>query len=247
MAATDQDYAQIEAARQRVSNLTQQAGDQMAGVSTFRDEVMARVRDARAARGMDTLSQDLGNATTELGLGRAQIRERMGSTVNPLTVDQTTDRARSYALGNLASISNIMKDRSGTLEEAIQGGANTLQAGALKTKAQADAAATELQNLMQVVQLKQQEAQAQLDEQYRRDKMTEDTRQFNVSEANKKATAGSGAALNLQQPVPQPQTPKPSTKPTVKSSSTPPPMSAKPGTIYNGWYSTGGGWIKVVQ
>ena len=78
--------------------------------------------------------------------------------------------------------------------------------------------------------------------------MKEDTRQFDVSEANKKKAAGAGGGVPLmpQQPA---QTPKPTSKPTSspKMSSTPPAMSAKPGTIYNGWYSTGGSWIKVVQ
>lgn len=255
MATTEQDYAAIEAARNKAAALTQQAGEQMAGVSTFRDEVMNRVRDARAARGMDTLSQDLGNATTDLSLGRAQIRERMGTVVNPLTVDAVGDKQRSYALGNLASISNIMKERSGTLEEAIQGGANTLQAGALKTKAQADAAAIELQSLMEVVKQKQAEAAQQLDEQYRRDKMAEETRQFNVSEANKKSASGGGLPLVPTTPTPSP---KPSSKPTstpgrptAKSSGglTPPPMSATAGRVVEYppgsgvmWTSTGGGW-----
>lgn len=182
MPTTQSDYDQIEAARNKVSNLTTLAGNQTAGVATFRDEVMDRVRNARAERGMSTLSQDLGNATTQLALGRSQIRERTGDVVNPLQVDQIGERQRSFALGNLASISNTMGEREGTLEESIQSGANTLQASALRTKAQADAAQLELSSLMDVVRQKQQEAQQMIENAFNEKQLEEQKRQFNIQE-----------------------------------------------------------------
>lgn len=253
MPSTADDYAKIEEARNRVSNLTKQAGELDAGAYTFRDEVMKNVRDARAARGITNLQEDFGRATEQLATGRGQIVDRNKGELNPLTINQITDQQRGQALGTIAKISQYEAQNSGTIDEAIQAGGNVMQAQAAKIKAQADAAATELQNLMQVVQQKQAEAQAALENSFRDKQFNEGVRQYNQNYALDKIKAsqsGSGGGGITGVTSTKPTSTKPTSKPTGKMQSfSSPPMSAKAGTVVQYppgsgtyWTSTGGGW-----
>lgn len=250
MPTYQEDYDAINAAKDKLSGLTKQAGEQEAASATFRDDVMARVRQARADRGMTVLQNDLGQATTRLASGRAQVRERMGDVVNPLAVDSAVAAERGQALGTLATISNIMSEREGTIEDVIGAGKNKLIAAATATKSQADAAMSELQTLLQLVQTKQQEAQRQIENEFTQRKLDEDTRQFDETLAfNRFKEGGSGEGSSTTPPA---SSQKPSSKPTktgIQASLSPPPMSSRPGTqieypkgsgIY--WISTGDGW-----
>lgn len=258
MPAFEEDYKAIEAARGKLSSLTETAGKQDAASATFRDDVMARVRQARADRGMTTLQQDLGNATTRLAAGRAQIRDRMGTTVNPLTVDSVTEAERAQSLGTLATISDIMSQREGTIDDIIGAGKNKMIAAATITKSQAEAAASELQGLLQLVQVKQQEAQRQIDNALSERKFQEDQRQFNETMAFNKSKEATNQTSTVPT-TPTPTTPKPTSKPTstprpgVNPTPTPkllpPAMSSRIGTQVENpkgsgviWTMTANGW-----
>lgn len=246
MPTSQSDYDQIAASREKVSNLTKSYGDTMAGAATFGDDVMAKVRAAREARGITNLQEDFGNATQQLVTGRQEIVDRQLGSVDPLTISSLSSKQRGNNLNTLAKISSYEDQNAGTIDKAVQAGANTMQAQALKIKAETDAAATELESLMEVVKQKQAEASAQLDENYRRDKMTEDTRQFEKTLANK--NTGAGATVPT---TPMPTT-KPTSKPTGKSSGgglQSPPMSAAVGREVEYppgsgvvWTSTAQGW-----
>ena len=261
MPAFEEDYKAIEAARGKLSSLTETAGRQEAASYTFRDDVMDRVRQARAERGMTNLQNDLGQATTRLATGRAQIRERLGPTVNPLAVDSVTDQERGQALGTLATISDIMSQREGTIEDVIGAGKNKILAAATATKSQAEAAASELQGLLQLVQIKQAEAQRQIDNEMEVKKFNEGVRQYNEDSAYKrfKDSQDSGdLGTNWTMPAVN-SSPKPTTKPTTPKNPVPgvtptqpqqkllpPAMSAKVGTKVNNqgviWTMTANGW-----
>lgn len=178
MATYEDDYRAVEAARNKVSSLTQKAGQEEASAMTFRDEVMDRVRQARADRGMTTLQNDLGQATERLASGRTQIRTRLADNVNPIDVDQITNAERSQALGTLATIAEIMNAREGTIEDVVGAGKNRVLAETTKTKTMADAAGEELSNLMQVIQVKQQEAQRAIENEFSNKQFDEGKRQF---------------------------------------------------------------------
>lgn len=242
MPTTDQDYAAIEAARNKVSSLTKSYGETSAGAMTFADDVMKNVRAAREARGITNLQQDFGNATERLAVGRSEIVDRNKGELNPLTISSLGSQERAQNLGTLAKISQYEEQNAGTIDKAVQAGANTVQAQAVKIKAEADAAATELQNLMEVVKQKQAEASAALDEQYRRDKMKEDTRQFDVTQKNK-------VGATTPTPIPTPSV-KPTTKPTGKPQSgglQSPPMSAAVGRVVEYPPSSGVFWTSTAQ
>ena len=177
MPTTPGDYAAVEAARNKVSALTRDAGDTEAAAATFRDDVMGRVREARGARGITNLQQDFGRATERLAVGRSQIVDRNQGVLNPLAINQITDQERGQNLGTLAQISQYEDQNSGTIDSAVQAGANTMQAKATRIKAQADAAATELQSLMEVVKQKQMEAQTELENTFREKQFSESVRQ----------------------------------------------------------------------
>lgn len=252
MASTQSDYDQIEAARNKVSELTRSSGETAAGAVTFRDDVMKNVRDARAARGITNLQEDFGNATERLAVGRSQIVDRNKGVLNPLTINQITDQERAQNLGTIAKIGQYEEQNAGTVGEAVQAGANIMQAQAIKIKAQADAAATELENLMAVVKQKQLEAQAELDNSLNERKFNEGVRQYDQSLSLEKFKAnksdGTGAGITYT-PKTAPSS-KPGSKPNTQNRSfSPPPMSAKPGIQKEYpqgsgvmWTSTGGGW-----
>lgn len=245
MPTTASDYAQIEEARNRAAQLTKSAGETQAGAYSFGDEVMAKVREARAARGITNLQEDFGRATEQLAGGRQEIVDRNQGELNPMAISNITNQQRAQALGTLAKIGQYEEQNTGTIGEAVQAGANTVEAQAMKIKSQADAAQIELQNLMDVVKQKQIEAQTALENAFREKQFTEGVRQFDQNYAldRIKATADTGSGLDFGQPQGTP----PSSKPT--QSFAPPPMSAKKGVTKEYpagtgiiWTSTGDGW-----
>lgn len=249
MPTSESDYAQIEAARNKVSGLTKAYGETAAGATTFADDVMKNVRAAREARGVTNLQEDFGRDTQSLLGSRQRMESAAPAALDPLLVDNATAKERAFNLGNLAKIGQYEEQNAGTIEGAVQAGANTIQAQAIKQKAEAEAAQTELQNLMAIVKQKQEEAVMQLNENFRRDEMTEKTRQFEVTNNRLGKADGAGGAVTFEDP----DGPAPTIIPGQRNSSQvgvpSPPMNAAVGRKVeyppgsgNIWTSTGQGW-----
>lgn len=178
MPASTSNYEEIRnnlAAKQaEARGLASDATSTAASAQTFSDQVMQGVRAARASRGADTLSQDIGTVSSQLVTENPGIRARMAD-VNPLMVDAATSARRGQLLGQLSTIANVQQQREGTVQEIIGAGTNQILAQAEMKKAQAAQAAAEADDLYKQFQMK-------LDE----DKFT--------LEKEKAAKSGSGGA-----------------------------------------------------
>lgn len=162
MPTSQLDIDQVKIARKKQSSAIQAANKLSTGAMTFKDRVMEQVRSARADRGIDSLTQDLGNASGQVLSAPANIRERT-SNVNPLAVDAITARQRGQTLGNLASMSQAEQRQTGSVEDIIGAGTNQILALAENKKAEAAMAAQEADDIIKMIQLKQQQEQFELD------------------------------------------------------------------------------------
>lgn len=178
MPATQSDYDKVKALRQQASASTAAAGGLTSGAQTFSDQVMARVREARAARGVDQLSQDIGTTTGQIYSAPADIRARTAN-VNPLQVDALTARQSAQTLGTLATTANVQAQRQGTITDILGAGTNQLLAAAEQKKAEANAANIEAQNILEMLQEKRAQEAATLQNALTRTK---------IAAANKTAT-----------------------------------------------------------
>lgn len=120
MPATLEDYFQLQSTPSPAASLQAQA-------ITFKDDVMAKVRKARADRGMSLLAKEMGEVSSQLPTYGVQLRERTEG-VNPLAQDQMTASARGQLLGELTSLGKQAEEQYGTIQEIIQAGANQLEA-----------------------------------------------------------------------------------------------------------------------
>ena len=162
MPSYTEDYRAIEEARKSAGGLLSTAGSLGASADTFRDEVMANVRSARADRGISGLGQDYANTTREMATAGSDVRARTGD-VNPLQTDALVARERGDILGRLSGISTAMTEQTGTIDEIIGSGTNRLKAMATLKKAEADKAKEDADVMIKMVQIKQEEDQRQFD------------------------------------------------------------------------------------
>lgn len=122
MPATSEDYQLVKQAQIAPAALKAQA-------LTFQDDVMARVREARAARGMSMLAKQMGEVSSQLPTYGVQLRER-NEGVNPLTQDQMTATARGQLLGELTSLGQQAEEQYGTIQDILNAGTNRILAQA---------------------------------------------------------------------------------------------------------------------
>lgn len=160
MPTTSQDYEKVKSKQAEARSLIESAGLLSSGAQGFGADVMDRVRNARASRGVSQLSTDIGAATGRLASEAPEIRERMAE-VNPLQVDAATARSRASELSNLATMADWQSGIQGTLTDVIGAGTDRLKAMATAKQAEAQTAAQEASDLIQMIQLKEaQEARA---------------------------------------------------------------------------------------
>jgi hypothetical protein len=160
MPTTTQDYEKVKAKQAEARNLIESTGLLSSSAQSFGPDVMDRVREARATRGVSQLSTDIGAATGRLASEGPEIRARMAE-VNPLQVDAATARARGADLSNLARLSDWQSGITGTITDVIGAGTDRLKSMAMAKQAEAETASQEANDLIQMIQLKEaQEAQA---------------------------------------------------------------------------------------
>lgn len=166
MPASTGDYAdirkQLADKQQEARNLTLEAGNTAASAQTFSDQVMTGVRAARAARGVDKLSEDMGTVAGQLVTENPAIRDRM-SDVNPLAVDAATNARRGQLLSEMTTIGNVQTQREGTISEVIGANTNKILADAKMKEAKAAQAAAEADDLYKQYQMKLDEEKLQLE------------------------------------------------------------------------------------
>ena len=170
MPATQEDYKKIEEARKRQAQATREYGKLTGAAQTFADEVMSRVRKARAERGVSKLATEMGEVTSQLVTEGPKIRQRLAD-VNPLQTDVLTARQRAQTLGTLTTLSQLEKERAGTIEDIIGAGTNRLLAEAATRKAEAEAAANEVATMIDLIRLKEEQAKRAFDEWVKRQQL----------------------------------------------------------------------------
>lgn len=163
MPVTQADLDSVSTKRQQAQNLIRQSGDLTAGSNTFKDEVMAKVRENRASRGISNLTQDIADTRGQIISAPADIRARTAD-VNPLQVDALTARQRGQTLSTLSAQNDFETSINSGIDEIIGAGANVLVSAAAKKKAEADAANQEANALMEQLQYKLQERKQAFDE-----------------------------------------------------------------------------------
>jgi len=187
MATYSQDYDEVRASMNRAKTANTQYAGLAAGSKTFEDRVMQRVREARINRGVDKISQDIGNVSGQLVSENPAIRDRMGTDVNPLSVDALTSSRRGQLMNTLTSLGNYQEQATGTIQDVVKGGVGSLEAAAMMKKAEADQANEEADNLMSLITLKQSEEKMALDkwsEQQKYGKETDEIDQYVQGVAN---------------------------------------------------------------
>jgi len=152
------DIQKIEEMRQAAANKVSEAGALSGASSSFGDLVMNKVREGRAARGVDQLSKDMGTTTSELVTANPELRAR-NTDVNPLAVDALTAQQRGQTLGTLATTANIASQREVSLEDILNAGSNTLKTAAQVKLAEAESKKEEAESLFQMVKFQADQAQ----------------------------------------------------------------------------------------
>lgn len=227
MAVTEQDYEQVRSRQAEARKLAETANLLGGRATSFGANVMDRVREARASRGISQLSTDIGAATGRLASEGPAIRERM-ATVNPLQVDVATSQARAAELANLASMADWQTATQGTLTDVIGAGTDRLKAMAAAKQAEAQTAAQEASDLIQMIQLKEAQEARAFQEMMAEQEMGLAREQFEWEKT--KPTGGAGGDINemitnaiIQSllgggeggpSLPTPTEPKPTTRPT---------------------------------
>lgn len=148
-----QDLEQVKSLRQKQTELNKSAGADTTYAATFGDGVWDKIRSARADRGVSMMQEGVGTTMGQLETDPALMRERMGADVNPLTQDVLTARARSQNLSTLGTLGQFEAETEGTLEGAIGAQTNQLIAKAAAKKAEAEAAKSEADSLIEQIQL----------------------------------------------------------------------------------------------
>lgn len=152
MPAALTDYEQIRAAQARARELNLQATQLQAGATTFEDEVRNRIQQARAARGTGQLAQDIGTVTGQLATEGPALRERTLE-VAPLDVDRMVAAQRGQLLSSLATLAQTGREREGTIADIIGAGTARMQAQAQIAGGQAEFAAQEARDIMDLLGL----------------------------------------------------------------------------------------------
>lgn len=171
MPATQQDYEKIQQMQEASRKVMGEKGVLSAGAETFKSRVMDKVRDIRAKEGLTQLSDDVGRAMYTLSTSAPQIRERMGDTVDPLTVDTMTSMARGQNLAQLASVGEAKEALYGTMGDWIEGGTGQLKAAAIAKEAEANRLKQEANDLATRVQLQQQAEKQAFDQYYKQQQL----------------------------------------------------------------------------
>jgi hypothetical protein len=156
------DVSRVTAARQKQASLNAQAGQIEAGAMTFGDEIMGKIREARASRGMSKLQQGVGTVTGQLASDPQRIYDYAGADVRPSTVDTFTAKARASNLSTLASQDAMTADIGQTIEEALGAGTNRLLSQAALKKAEADKAKQEADALIEEIRLRMDQEKAKV-------------------------------------------------------------------------------------
>jgi len=156
MPAYNEDYQAIKEAQARAKAATSSAGQLTAGAGSFSSNVMDRVTAARAARGVDQLSIDLGNEIGALSSSGAEIRNRLME-VNPLNVDKMLAADRGRIEGNIETLTNFQSGITGKVEDILKMGTDRLTAAAAIKKAEADQANEEVNQLLDIIARKQEQ------------------------------------------------------------------------------------------
>lgn len=164
MPATTGNIEQVQKNRQVAAAKMKEAGGLMGDAQSFRDFVMEDVRSARAARGVDQLSKDIGNATGQLELDPTNIRGRSDGIVNPMDVDALTSRARAQNLNTLATTANVQAERTGSIEDMIGAGTNRILSLAKQKESEANQAKSEADALMEKLSFELQQRKQAFDE-----------------------------------------------------------------------------------
>ncbi|KXB08711.1 hypothetical protein AKJ59_00585 [candidate division MSBL1 archaeon SCGC-AAA385M02] len=155
MPAYKKDLEKVKELRETQSALAKEAGELGASAKSFQANVMDKVRNARAARGVSQLNLDIGTAMGRMATEPAAIRQRMegaGPRVSPMQVDVATAAQRARQLGTLGTLAGYQQDISGTIQDVIGAGTSRLKTMAAMRQAEAEQKATEAANLMQQVQ-----------------------------------------------------------------------------------------------
>ena len=153
MPVTQEDYQKVQEARKRQAKLAKEASILSSQATTFADKVMSKVQEDRAKRGVDKISQGLGTITAQLATRPAEIRERLAD-VNPLKTDVITARELGSLQGALATQAGIAQRREQYIADPIAAYTNQLLAKAQIKQAEADQAAQEAQNAIEMIRLK---------------------------------------------------------------------------------------------
>jgi len=166
-----EDLKKIEGLRKSQSEATKAYGSLTSSAQTFGDEVMAKVRAARAERGTSMLASGMGEASSQLATEPAKIRARTAD-VNPMSVDAITAQQRGQTLGTLATLGQLEAEQTGSMQDIIGAETNKILAQATAKKAESEAAAQEAQSVIEALQMKQtQQAQA-FDQWYKQQQLT---------------------------------------------------------------------------
>lgn len=167
MPTSAEDYAQIEQARKKQAQATKDYGSLTSSAQTFGDEVMAKVREARASRGVSKMATQMGETSGQLASEGPKIRERLAD-VNPLQTDVITGKQTAQTLSSLGTLAQVGQEREGTITDILGAGTNQILARAAQKKAEAEAASMEADSLIETYKLKQAEEAQAFDQWYKR-------------------------------------------------------------------------------
>lgn len=156
MPTSEMDYATIEAARKKQAQSTRDYGKLTASSKTFADDVMERVRQARAERGVSRLATQTGEVSGQLASEGPKIRERLAD-VNPLQTDVITGRQTAQTLSSLGTLAQVGQEREGSITDILGAGTNQILARAAEKKTEAEAANVEADALMEMLKYQQSE------------------------------------------------------------------------------------------
>ena len=159
-----EDLNQIKQLREQARKANEASSSLSASGATFRDDIMKRVRAKRAERGFNVLASDTGQTTGQLVTANPELRARVGTELNPLMTDVLTSQQRGQILDTLATIANLQKENTGTVEDIIGAGTNRLKAMAILKAAEAQKVASEANDLLNQVQMEEAKAREAFNE-----------------------------------------------------------------------------------
>ena len=163
MPTTQADYQQVEQKRKEAREFAKEGSLLESKAGTFADDLMAKVRKARIDRGTSQLAEGVGVTSGQLAKGGAELRARTEG-LDPLRQDVLTARERAGTLSRLETLSTAETERSGSLQELLGAGANQIRALATAKSAEAQSASAEAQDLIEMVQLREDQERRRFEE-----------------------------------------------------------------------------------